>query len=96
MDELLNKKFLQDLGIELSDEDFASLSEHYESTLQNRILDAIVEELEESQLREMQTLRSDGEKIQFWLVENVPQLNEIIEDEIAILLGELAEGSSRV
>lgn len=94
MDGLLNKKFLEDIGVTLDDQTYAALSQHYEETLNDRVISEIVDELDERQLGELNNLK-DGRTdiLQQWLQENVPQLDEIIEDEIAILFGEIAENS---
>jgi hypothetical protein len=94
MDGLLNKKFLEDIGVTLDDQTYAALSQHYEETLNDRVISEIVDELDERQLEELNNLKGGSTDIlQQWLQENVPQLDEIIEDEIAILLGEIAENS---
>lgn len=91
---LLNKKFLEDIGVTLDDQTYAALSQHYEETLNDRVISEIVDELDERQLGELNNLKDGSTDIlQNWLQENVPQLDEIIEDEIAILLGEIAENS---
>lgn len=97
MNGLLSKKFLNSIGVELDDKAYAALSEHYEQTLNDRVFKEIVEELTEQQLKELQTLKqASSEELEKWLVNNVPQLDEIVEDEIAILLGEIAENSSNI
>jgi hypothetical protein len=94
MDGLLNKKFLEDIGVTLDDQTYAALSQHYEETLNDRVISEIVDELDERQLEELNNLKGGSTDIlQQWLQETVPQLDEIIEDEIAILLGEIAENS---
>lgn len=94
MDGLLNKKFLDDIGVTLDDQTYAALSQHYEETLNDRVINEIVDELDERQLEELSSLKGGSTGIlQQWLQENVPQLDEIIEDEIAILFGEIAENS---
>lgn len=97
MDELLSKQFLKDIGLSLDDQTYGALSEHYEQTLSDRVISEIVNELNEAQLLELQSLKNtEPGVLQNWLVVNVPQLSEIIEDEIAILLGEIAESSDKL
>lgn len=97
MNELLSRAFLESIGVNIDDEKFAALSQHYEDTLNERVINEIVEELDENQLGELTTYRDgDTESLQQWLVVNVPKLDEIIEDEIAILLGEIAESSEKI
>ncbi len=97
MNELLNKRFLESIGIVLDDETYQALAEHYANTLDERVINEIIEELDETQLVELTNLKSEKpEALQQWLVVNVPQLNEIIEDEIAILLGDITESSDQI
>lgn len=97
MSELLSRDFLQSLGVILDDDTYASLSEHLEDTLDQRVIEEIVDELDEEQLRELTTLRSgSSEVLRQWLVVNVPQLDAIIQDEVAILLGDVAERSGEI
>ena len=90
----LSKELLKSIGIELDDATFAALSDHYESTLNSRITESIVDLLDENQLNEFQTLKDDDQaEVAQWIVANVPELQAVIEDEVAILLGEIAEQS---
>jgi hypothetical protein len=57
----------------------------------------IVSYLDETQLTELDSIKNaDDETLRNWLVVNVPELDEIIEDEVAILLGDLAEHADRL
>jgi hypothetical protein len=97
MNGLLNKQFLQDIGVTLDDQTYETLSEHYEETLNERVIIEIVDELDEKQLEELHSLTSqDDSMLNQWLVANIPKLDEIIEDEIAILLGEITESSQKI
>ena len=91
---LLTRTILQNLGIDLTEEDFASLSQHFETTLDERVINEIVLELEPEQAAELAQLQgSDDQAVLAWLQANVPDLADIVSDEIDILLGELAENS---
>ena len=97
MNGLLNKQFLQDIGVTLDNQTYETLSEHYEETLNERVIIEIVYELDEKQLEELHSLTSqDGSILNQWLAANIPKLDEIIEDEIAILLGEITESSQKI
>ncbi len=97
MNGLLNKQFLQDIGVTLDDQTYETLSQHYEETLNERVITEIIDELDEKQLQELHSLTSqDAGALNQWLAANVPKLDEIIEDEIAILLGEIAESSEKI
>lgn len=92
---LLNKEFLHNIGIDLDEVSYQALSGHYEETLFHRVTQEIVEELSEEQLTQLHTLAGKDTELGAWLKLNVPQLREIVEDEIAILLGEIAEHGDR-
>lgn len=96
MNVLLSRDFLKELGISLNDESYIAFSEHYESHLRERVVDEITSELDEAQLAQLHLFESKSdEELQEWLKANVPQLKEIIEDEVAILLGDIAENSQQ-
>lgn len=91
---LITQKLLQDIGISLSEEQAAALDQHFEGELDTRVINEIAEELDDAQLEQLTQLKNGSdEQLMQWLQVNVPDLNEIIEDETAILLGELAENS---
>lgn len=91
---ILTKVVLQNIGVVLSDEDYASLSEHFDSTLNERVIDEIALEITPEQAVELSTLENaDDATVSAWLQQNVTNLSEIISDEVDILLGELAEHS---
>ena len=94
---ILSKQLIQDLGIELSEQDYASLSEHFETTLQERVINEITMELSPEQAQELATMQSaSDEDLLAWLQANVTDLPEIVSDEVDILLGELAENSEAI
>lgn len=94
---ILSKQLIQDLGIELSEQDYASLSEHFETTLQERVINEITMELSPEQAQELATMQSaSDEDLLAWLQANVTELAEIVSDEVDILLGELAENSEAI
>ena len=95
---LLSKQFLNTLGIELDDASSEASSQHFEDTLNSRVIEEIIDILEDDQLEQLTALRDNGddEALQNWLVENVSDLSEIIQDEVAILLGEIVENSDEI
>lgn len=91
---LLSKDLLNDFGIELSEQDYERLAEHFDTTLRTRVIDEIVEELTPEQAEQLATLQgASDERLLEWLTANVPGFKEIVSDEVDILLGELAENS---
>lgn len=92
---ILTKTVLKNLGINLSEDDFASLSQHFESALDERVINEIVLELDPEQAQELAGMQqSNDETILAWLQTNVPDFADIVSDEVDILLGELADSSA--
>lgn len=95
--QLINREFIRSLGIVMTDEHLDVLSEHFETTLNERVTNEIVAELDDEQLKQLTKMRdAPEERLQQWLSQSVPSLKEIIEDETAILLGEIAENSDNL
>ena len=92
MSALLNKEFLSRVGVEIDDVTYDLLSDHYEHTLNERVMTEVVNYLDEVKLIELNEIKNaDDETIRNWLMTNVPELDEIIEEEVAVLLGEIAK-----
>lgn len=91
---IITKDFLNQIGVNISDEDVEKLSEYFETTLDKRVMDSIVAELDDTQLANLEQAKNGtDEQLIEWLNSNVPALKDIIEEETDILLGELAEHS---
>lgn len=91
---ILTPDIVRNLGIELAEADMQSLAEHFEATLDERVINEIVLGLTPEQAQQLAGLQQAGDDtILEWLQANVPDLADIVADEIDILLGELAESS---
>ena len=91
---ILTPDIVRNLGIELAEADMQSLAEHFEATLDERVINEIVLSLTPEQAQQLAELQQAGDDtILEWLQANVPDLADIVADEIDILLGELAESS---
>ena len=94
---ILSQQFLQTIGVDLDEQAYQAFSEHFEETLGDRVIDEIIETLEEPQVQELVALREqDEEHLQTWLQANVPDLKEIVEDEVYILMDELVENAEHI
>lgn len=92
MTALLSKEFLEIIGVKIDDIEYDLLSNHFEHTLNERVMTEVVNYLDDSQVIDFARIKdSDDDTLRAWLIENVSQLDEIIEEEVAILLGEIAE-----
>ena len=94
----LTKDFLQSLGISLDDQSYPVFVEHFNATLQGRIIESIIDSLDDEQVDTLSQMRdsADSEELWQWVQRTVPELPEIIQQETDILLGELAEHSENI
>jgi hypothetical protein len=94
---LLDKKLLNELGIELNEHDYELLEEHFDTTLRDRVIGEIVQEISPDQAQQLASMQGvDDEKLLEWLRANVTNFNEIVSDEVDILLGEIADNSEAI
>lgn len=94
---LLTPNLLTELGINLSDQDYSLLANHFETTLNERVINEIVLGLTTDQARGLADLENaSDEEILTWLKGNVPDIADIVADEIDILLGEVADNSEAI
>lgn len=96
---IVTKAQLNSIGINLPDDQMQALIQHVEETINERISEEIVESLTDEQLAElvkMQDSNTPAEEIDTWIRERVPEYDEIIEDNVTIVLGELVENSDAI
>lgn len=98
MEAIITKQLLASVGITIPADQEQTFIEHLNRTLQERIGTEITDSLEDAQLEELVELQqSDDEAaVQTWLKTNVPELDDIIKDEIDVLLGEIAENTDGI
>lgn len=90
---LITKELLEEAGINLQDQDTVSLLDHLNATLEERVGAEITNSLTDEQLEELATLQENGsdETLASWVEQHVPELQQIAQDEIDILLAELTD-----
>lgn len=96
---IVTKAQLNSVGINLPDDQMQALIQHVEETINERISEEVVESLTDEQLAElvkMQDSNAPAEEIDAWIRERVPEYDEIIEDNVTIVLGELVENSDAI
>lgn len=98
MQEYITEDSLKKLGIDLEGQDVASLLAHLNETLEERVGAEITDALEDDQLQVLVDLqeKASDEEVGAWLQANVPEFEQIVQDEIDIVLGELAENSDGI
>jgi hypothetical protein len=95
---IITKELLDEFGIELDGKDEQTFLTHLNDTLTERVGAEITESLDDAQLEELLKIQENGsdEAVGEWLNSNVPELEQITQDEIDILLGELAENTDEI
>lgn len=96
---IVTKAQLNSIGINLPEDQMQALIQHVEDTINSQIGEEIVESLDDEQLKELVQMQDNdvpAEEIDAWIRERVPEYDEIIEDNVAIVLGELADNSDAI
>ncbi|HEY1085099.1 MAG TPA: DUF5663 domain-containing protein [Candidatus Saccharimonadales bacterium] len=96
--QIITKQVLDEFGVDLEGKDVDSLLQHLNETLEERVGAEITESLDDDQLKALLDLQESGtdEQVGQWLEQNVPELQQITQDEIDILIGELAENTDGI
>ena len=86
---------LAEAGIKIPEDQVADLLDHLNAELEERIGEEITNSLDDDKLEELVELQktADDEAVSKWLEANVPELGDIIQDEIDILIGEISENA---
>lgn len=89
----ITQQMIDDMGITLPADQASSIIEHLNQTLAERIGAEIVASLDDKKVEELTEIQDQGDnaRLQTWLQENIPELPDMIQDEVDILLGEIAE-----
>ncbi|MDO4712814.1 MAG: DUF5663 domain-containing protein [Candidatus Saccharibacteria bacterium] len=96
---IVTKQQLNSVGIQLPDDQMQALIQHVEETVNERISEEIIDSLDDAQLEELVALQNGdapAEQIDAWIRERVPEYDEIIEDNVTIVIGELVENSDAI
>ena len=96
---IVTKAQLNSIGINLPEDQMQALIQHVEDTINSQIGEEIVESLDNEQLKELVQMQDNdvpAEEIDAWIRARVPEYDEIIEDNVAIVLGELANNSDAI
>lgn len=94
----ITRELLDEFGISLDGQDETSFLQHLNDTLEERVGAEITESLDDDQLKTLLELQEKGsdEEVGAWIEQNVPELKDITQDEIDILLGEVAKNSNAI
>jgi hypothetical protein len=82
----------------LPKDEVTALIDHLNETLEERVGAEIAESLDDNQLAELLKVQdsNDTQAMEQWYTKNVTELEEIVADEKAILLGDLAENANSI
>ena len=88
----ITPSLLADMNVTIPDDISEDMIDHLNETLRERIGMEVVTSLSEDKLIEYLALMQENNAkiMQNWLQKNVPEIKEIVSDEIDILLGEIA------
>jgi hypothetical protein len=89
----ITQSTLETLGIDLTGEDVDALLDDLNETLQERVGTEIAQSLQESQLKELAEMQESATEVEIsaWLQKNVPDMQQIVQNEIDILIAEIVE-----
>lgn len=92
MIEYITKQDLEEAGVVVPDGKVEEFLKHANQSLAERIDAEVVNSLSEEEANEMIEIQDSGDDdaLQAWTALHVPELIEIVQDEIDILLDELA------
>lgn len=98
MEPIITPTLLVAAGINVPEDQLEELLDSANDQLDERIGTEITEQLEDDELEALVKLQSSGddEAVAEWLAENVPELEQIIQDETDIILGEIAASAKEV
>ena len=93
----LTQDFLNSIGVEMDDATFQAFSEHFDNTLHDRVIENIIHTLDEEQLRQLAELRqANSDQVWPWLQANVPNLNNIVRQEVDTALADVVRSSDHL
>jgi len=92
-DYTITEKELKDIGINLTGDELTSLLDHLNGELNDRVGESILRELSDEQIDEYNKISetADEKVIEDWMVKRIPDFQQIVQDEISIVLSEIAE-----
>jgi hypothetical protein len=96
MQEFITKESLLAAGIDLDGQDVEALLIEINQTLEERVGSEITDSLDEAQLKtliDMQEKATD-EEIGEWLSKNVPDFEQIVQEEIDTIIDELVDSAN--
>lgn len=93
MEPVITPTLLASTGIDIPDNQVVPLLDYLNEILEERVGEAIVDVLDIEQLEELAKLQetASDQQVHDWIDAHVDDLDKIIQDEVAIVLGEASE-----
>ncbi|MDB5162253.1 MAG: hypothetical protein JWM52_761 [Candidatus Saccharibacteria bacterium] len=98
MEPIITAEMLASTGIIIKEDELVSYLDHINEQLNDRVGQAIAENLSDEEIDILADLeeKASEEELGQWIAKHIPDLDDIIEDEIDILLGEATENSDTI
>lgn len=92
-DYTIEESVLVEMGINLKENEMIAFLERINNELNDRVGTELLEELSIEKIDEYNVFAQTADPMQIgqWLYDEIPEFNEIIQDEIDIMLGDIAE-----
>ena len=96
--QFITEETLTALGIDITGQDKDVFLTHLNETLQERVGVEITESLDDEQLLTLLDKQENAteEELGAWLAQTIPNFEQMVQDEIDILVGELSENSNDI
>lgn len=95
---IITEANLNEMGIELSADKMTSLLDHLNQELNERVGTALLQELDDEQIDEYNEFikTASEDQVGEWLSAKIPEFTQIIQDEIDVMLGDVAEKAEKL
>lgn len=98
MQPTIDPALLRSVGIALSPGKEAELIAQLQKTLEERVGLEIIDQLDDEKAAELENVSAEGdqEAQTAWIAANVPDYEQIVQDEYDVLMGEVAERAGKL
>ena len=94
MGKALTHEFLQGIGVTMDDATYQAFSEYFDEALHKRVIDRVLHTLSQVQLNELNQVSDD--QVWQWLQANVPNLGDIVKQEVDATLADVVRSSDHL
>lgn len=91
------EQLLKELDIQFDNVTAEEFSRHFHETLYSNVVSRISKALNAEQMEELSALRKQDKNLAWeWIKVNIPDLKSIIQEEIYMLIGDVAENADHL